>query len=409
VRDGKGSLTRMSHWARGAKLWLARTPGASVLSGRARRTRNEEGNPLRTLLYREVKAATERTIQASGQVSLDQVEGLSRLARLVDISEAAYQSRARHLWTVLAAIAVTLGIISLLFFVRVRETSIEMQLAVSAVAFVLQAEGMLVEKVDASEFGAVGLSEVHFRGQAHQASAIKLSSRQGHEQESVITLAELSAPAGTHVRLTKTDVPNQYRVLLEGTEDIALSAKVIVSGPVDVILLPPVEVKPFEEFNAYSPEHMNLKAESKAVHFDVTPRPPKVELSSLPLQVSNLSLFRVLGGEGRLRRMSSIFDGSMVLEEVDRKTYKLRPTDDIRFEGTIGQIWGHGVQDGQIALKYHGRAQRLRIGSEESPTDLMPRLVEWLSARYPISLLWGLAGYVFLVVRFVFGGWRRVG
>jgi hypothetical protein len=38
----------------------------------------------------------------------------------------------------------------------------------------------------------------------------------------------------------------------------------------------------------------------------------------------------------------------------------------------------------------------------------MPRLFEWIGASYPVSLLWALAGYVFVVSRFLLGGWRKL-
>lgn len=283
------------------------------------------GEQLRELLSRQTEAVSEGAIQTGGQVSAEQLEALGRLARLVEICDVAQPPPPRKRWPMVTALGVTFLIVSLLLFARVSETEIELELALSEVSFVLPTQQILTEVMQLSILGASGLQEIRLpriRDRAAQIlhasegaeHAIRLSAAADGAHQGTVTLAPVVLPAGTHVWLRYTEVPNQYRLSLKGSE---LLLHVDVNGPVQVGL----SGSPVEQLTFLSPTPILLRPGSSEVKLDFTLTGAPQGTFSPQLSATRLSLFRIeqfLDAEHTVvRPVSTVLSGTLYLESLN--------------------------------------------------------------------------------------------
>jgi hypothetical protein len=373
------------------------------------RTSKADENPLRSLLYSELRSLSDTAIKSKGAVAPATIESLTGLARLAELNDTARERTSRRVLPLAIAIGITLAIISVLIFRHVSETMVEMQLSASEVAFVARDDSALVEGIGLSELQVVGLKEVQIRGQQIEAQAIRLATTPGDAQSS-ITLSSFAPGAGNAVRIARNPVPNQYRFEVDRSgsivpdEPLETIITVVVSGKVDEAILPSGE-DVLGEVTAV-PEQITLVAITRGLQVILTPTAERSTLSTHSISIKDLSLFSVPDRTGR--RTPTVIDGSIVLEELDRKTIPIRPGEYVTHSSMTGRMWGHAVDKDHLALRVSGKVSELAVGSEDSRTGRMPRLFEWIGASYPVSLLWGLAGYVFIMSRFLLGGWRKL-
>lgn len=390
-------MREMKKWFRAVVETLRRQP-----------TRDD---PLKRLLAREIKSATDGTLSA-GDVPLSKVERLSRLARLVELCEAASRDHKRRYWPIVASIVITLTVISVLLFVRVPQAQIELQLAVTDASFQLRTADSVAENVVVSEIGVSGLADVNFRGRSYPAAALRLSVPTRDVGGTSIALIDVTPPAGSIVRLSKTFVPQQFRIVLESVaengipKDINIEIRVVITGSLDASILPSLE-EPLLVETTFAPEEMILTTGAKRIQIDLTPANGTAQLTSASLDIGNLAFERTYELGGRPRRTSSVIDGSLVIEDLDRKRYPVGEGDGVQVEA-VGRISRPNLRQERLDVRFNGRTRLLSIGAPDNALDRMPRLVEWLSASYPVPFIWGLAGYVLVVLRFVLGGWRRM-
>jgi hypothetical protein len=374
----------------------------------ARNTKTDD-NPLRTLLNSELQSLSDMAIQRKEPVPPATIEALTGLARLAELSDTARERSGKRYLPLAIATGFTLAIISVLIFRHVSETLVEMQLSASEVAFVARDDGALVEGVGLSELQVIGLKEVQIRGQQIEAQAIRLATTAGDTQSS-ITLSSFAPGAGNTVRIARNPVPNQYRVEVDRSgpivpdEPLETIITVVVSGKVDEAILPSGQ-DALGDVTAV-PEQITLVAFARGLQVLLTPTTERAILSTHSILIKDLSLFSPPDRAGR--KTPTVIDGSIVLEELDRKAIPIRPGEYVTHSSMTGRMWGHAVDKDHLTLRVSGKVSELSIGSEDSRTGRMPRLFEWIGASYPVSLLWALAGYVFVVSRFLLGGWRKL-
>jgi hypothetical protein len=360
------------------------------------------GDPLRDLLNRQAKAVSEEAIQSGGQVSAEQVEALGRLVRLVEICDAAGQSSLRKWWPV-GALLSTLLIVSILFFARVSETEIELDLTLSEIGFAFPKQQILAEAMPVSALGVSGLKEIQLprtrdrtartlRASEGAGFAIRLAVASDGERQGTATLAALTLPAGRRVWLRAMEVMRQYRLSMNGS---ALVLRVDVDGPIGIGF----SGAPAEQLDSATPRSILLRPGSHEVDLDFTPSGPSANAFPVRLSVSDLSLFRIdhfMDAERTvIRRVSTILSGTVRLEALHGQERSLRPGEGVQFAQSHGEIRALRLYDDRIALKFHGRVAGMTVGSGESYRSLMPTYFEWLRARHGLSLLWGTTLYVF--------------
>jgi hypothetical protein len=358
---------------------------------------------LRDLLRRQVQAASDETIHSGGQVSADQVEALSRLARLVEIHEAAQPARRRKRWPAALLFGGALLVVSILLFARVRETEIELDLAVSEVSFVSPTQQTLTETMDLTALGVSGLREMQLPGDraageeapgaAEEGDAgLRLSVVPAAERPGSINLATVTLAAGDHVWLRRTGPPYQCRLSLKGkpTEHRAnvlgvVQAEILGAGT--------------QRLDFVAPQSILLRSGAEDTDFDLAFVTPAGNKFAPQLEARDLSLFTIDEsldpGRTVVRRLSTIESGSLYFVSLGDQERKLRPGEMIAFETSQGEIRTIRLQDDHIELEYHGCVRGLSTGVDESRRSLMPTWFEWLSARHSLSLLWGTAIFLY--------------
>ncbi len=351
---------------------------------------------LRELLRRQVQAASDETIHSGGQVSADQVEALSRLTRLVEIHQVAQPARKRKRGPAALLFGSTLLIVSILLFARVRETEIELDLAVSEFSFVSPAQQTLAETMDLTALGVSGLREIQLPGSETPADAedgdtgLRLSvipAESGSINLSTVTLAP-----GDHVWLRRTAPPYQCRLSLQGTP-AELRADVLGAVQMESAGVGS------QRLDFAAPQSVLLRSGTEDTDLDLSFVTPTGSTFLPQLSARALALYKVDEfldpGRTVVRRLSTIEFGSLYFVSLGDKERKLRPGEMITFEESRGEIRTIRLTENHIGLKYHGRVRGLSTGVDESRRSLMPTWFEWLSARHSLSLLWGTAIFLY--------------
>lgn len=372
------------------------------------------GDELRDLLAQQVQAVTDQAVRSGGQVPADQLDALSRLARLVDLYQSAQPPPPRNRWPVVVALGITLLIVSCLLFAHVRETEIEADLSLSEVSFVLPTQQVLTEAMDLTIMGVSGVSEIELP-QAAQPLAqetlssdvrdkgIRLEVASDAKNHGAIALAPLALPAETSVWLRHSGQPRQYRLSLKGTNseiraDINGLVKVALSGGSSA------------QLDFTTPDVAVMQSGENEVDLDLTLLDPASNFSS-QLAASDLSFFHV--DEFRdpnstlVRRVSTILSGTLNFESLNGLERKIRPGEMIQFEKSQLEIRTLRLREDQIELKFHGRVSGLNVGSGNDRRSIMPTWLEWLRARHSLSLLWGTAIYLFSLAVGALQWWRK--
>ena len=362
-----------------------------------------ERNELRNLVYARANALQTEAIRSGGSIPPEQLEELRQLASLVEICDAAQPVPPRRRWPLIALFVFTLIIVSVLLFVRRRNTEIELDLHVTELGFVLPERQLLNEPLRLAALGISGLRAIQLpRGRSSEAATLT----SGHEFESGMNLAvatenqsrgevslpELILPAETYVSFKKTDLPGQYRWALQGT---GFELRADVLGPVRV----DPEGGTERQLTFLSPKPVIFEPQSNDVNLDLTFLVLPQKLSPVPRNIQDLSLLRIENRRGPdglpARRVSTILSGSIYFEELNGQELKLRPGEEIRFESSQGEIESLELEDDGVLFQFRGRVHGMTAGSTETSRSLMPTWLDWLKARRGLYLLWGTAIYVF--------------
>ena len=144
------------------------------------------------------------------------------------------------------------------------------------------------------------------------------------------------------------------------------------------------------------------------------PIPKGVQASLAPhLPVRDLAFIRidqfVDTTDTYIRRVSTVQSGKLYFAELNSREYPLRIGEGLQFEQSDGQIRLLTMENGQLALKFHGHVREMTTGWEESRKSLMPSWLEWLSARHSLTLLWGTTMYFFVLFLGILKWWRKTG
>lgn len=372
------------------------------------------GDRLRELVARRANAISEQALRA-GEVSPEDVEALGRLARLAEICDAVRPPARRKRWPIAALLAVTLLAVSVLLFVRMPETQIELDVTLDEVGFVLSGRQELADAMQLSELGVSGLRAIRFppvpgatmmtpRGEADGVGA-RLSAASAGARRGSIALAKLTLGPETRVRLSSTHVPEQFRLSLTG---LGQPLRVDVNGPVRIVGAGfPEAVRDF-----VTPKPIALLPASDQVDLDLTFTGKESRTLSTQLEVHNLSLFSVRGAMDRegggARRISTVLSGTLYFESLDGAQRPLRAGEGLRFERSEGEIRTLRLDAGHVALNFRGRVRGMTTGSgEDHRPSLMPTVLEWLRARRALVLLWGSTLYVLGVILAMLRWWRK--
>lgn len=385
--------------------------------GKMKRTRAREnaGDKLRDLLRRQTQAVTDEALRSGGQVAPEKLESLASLARLVELRQAAEPPVKRRRWPVILVFAGTLLIFSVLFFARLTETEVELDLALSELGFTLPRQQVLADSMNLSALGVSGMQEVQLpradsqedetlRESDGPTTSLRLSSVTDSTRQGSISLATLAFPTETQVWVRHNGLPHEYRLSLKAPS-VKLQAD--VHGPLQVALAGRgIEQRDFE-----TPRAVHMQSGPDEVDLDLTlPETVKGSFSS-QLSASDLSLFHIdefqNAGQTLVRQLSTVLSGTIYFSALNDQQRQLRPGEAIRFEKSEGEFRTIRLQDDRIDVKFHGRVRGMTIGTGGNSRSLMPTWLDWLRARHGLSLLWGSAIYLFGLIVGLLRWWGK--
>jgi hypothetical protein len=362
-------------------------------------SRPVEDNSLEALLSRRTAAAAEQARRSDGNVDQEEIDRLTRLARLIELRNAKAPAQSRS-WMLAILAGATLVLVSVLLFARVGATEIELEVTATDIGFSLPSQQVLLDNVVLASLGASGLAGVEFPdeivepdGSADDGdSAIRLRTARNGSQAGSISINALIPAPDADVWLRLSDTPKQYRLSLRNPRTLI---RVDVYGPVEVS----VAGMPSRVHDFATPRAIVLRPGTEIVDLDlgfvdiqragVTPQVP----------IRNLSFSRVDEfadrGVSIVRRLSTILSGTLYLEALNGEKRQLRSGEALRFARSEGEIRMVRLEGDHLSVNFHGWVRGMQTGSELSPRSLMPTCLEWLRARHGLTLLWGTTVYLF--------------
>lgn len=343
---------------------------------------HDDHDELRDVLQRKVREAARDAAAHDGAVPSEQLDALNRLARLVEVRDRTVPSPSAR-WRIAAILGATLLIVSLLLFLRVRETQVEIQAVVSEAGFELERPQVVTGTMSLKELGASGL-----RGE----KALRVTA----VDAGTITLDPLNLPAGVEVRIDAERAPSRFRLLLRRANTVL---RATAHGS--------VQIDTHTETFAM-PRALPIETDPGEVTLDL--HPVKDAAFSPQLFVRKLALSRVEefhAPEGTTAQaVSTIAGGTIYFESLNGQPRPLRPRELLRFDEIRGVIRTLELEDGGIALAFRGDVRGMSSGWSDDPVNLMPTWLEWLKARHGLSLLWGTTLYLFGLAAAILRWWK---
>ena len=305
----------------------------------------------------------------------------------------------------------TLVVASVLLFVRVSTTPIELTGAFSGLGFVSAREQPLGRPMRLAALGAAGVKNVELPEEASppaDATALRVAVSETTEakQAGSIVMDRIVVPEGTRVWLTRTDVPRQYRLSLRAAATATIAVHADVVGAVGFA---PSAARTATVLRA--PRAVDFASSGGALDLDLTLAPGTPAPTWEQLVVRDLRLHRVDdlqdAAQPLARPVSTIQSGSLYLEALGGSERKLRPGELLRFGAASGTFLTLDLRDEGIVATFQGDVREMRTGSGDEPRSLMPTLLEWLRKRQALSLLWGTALYLSGIALTLRRWWRK--
>ena len=315
-------------------------------------------------------------------------------------------------WLPATIFAVTLVVASVLLFTRVPATTIEFGGSFTGLGFVSAVEQSLNRPLDVTAIGVAGLKGAQLPEElAHQdggmpAIRIAIDSAKDGKRGSIV-VDRIVVPTGTHVWLSRTDLPRQYRLSLRSTAPVPVTVHTDVMGTVAIA---PANAPPTTT-TLRAPRAVDFTGTTSALDLDLTLAPAAQAPRWQQIEARDLELYRVENDQDAdrplVRPVSTVLSGSIFFESVGGTERKLRPGETLRFGGASGTFLTLDLRDDGIAATFQGDVRELRSGAGEHPRSIMPTLLDWLRQRQGLSLLWGTALYMFGVVTTFRKWWRK--
>jgi len=315
-------------------------------------------------------------------------------------------------WLPATIFAVTLVVASVLLFTRVPTTTIEFGGTFTGLGFVSAIEQPLNRPLDVTAIGVAGLKGAQLPDEAALQDAgvpavrIGIDSTKDGKRGSIV-VDRIVVPAGTHVWLSRTDLPRQYRISLRSAAPVPVRLHADVMGTVAIA---PANA-PATTTTLRAPRPVDFTGTTSALDVDLTLAPVAGAPRWQQIEARDLQVYRVENEQDSdrplARPVSTVLSGSIFYESVGGTERKLRPGEMLRFGGASGTFLTLDLRDDGIAATFQGDVRELRTGAGEHPRSLMPTLLDWLRQRQGLSLLWGTALYLFGVVTTFRKWWRK--
>ena len=161
----------------------------------------QEDTQARKLLAAKCRAALGDALQEDGRIPDEQFAAINRLEHLIALSHTSDRA-SRSRWPLIAALAVTLTLVSALLFVRVSDTEIEMNLMLSELTFRLPSRHVVTNVMDVSMLGISGLETIRLPRLADRSlpadsnsSAVTLTTQDSAGRPGTVTIEPMTSSA----------------------------------------------------------------------------------------------------------------------------------------------------------------------------------------------------------------------
>jgi hypothetical protein len=315
---------------------------------------------------------------------------------------------------VFAFVGATL-LIFLLSVLRVRETEIALDLAVSELAIKLPDSQELTPALSLGGLGITGAEAIeipHAPGGAPsfamaQSNSASLRVEKGHDgaREGTLDLDRLVPPQLAQIRIRTLGPPGSYRISLS---QAPLEFHVSVSGPVRLLAIG----EPQEQRDFDAPKSILVRNGDGTLNLDLDLAldPAGAQKLAPTLDVESLVLQHIdpprIGGRSVVRAVSTIEAGVLYWEAFDDKQRTLRPYEMLAFEQIHGQISALRLDPEQIHFRFQGEVRGMFLGAGDNRRSLMPTWLEWIRERHGLSLFWASALYLFGLAAGVVRWWN---
>jgi hypothetical protein len=305
-------------------------------------------------------------------------------------------------WVPASIFLATLVIASVLLFVRIPETTIELIGTFSGLGFTSAAQQPLNGPLEVSSIGVAGLKDVELPDEiarpASGVTALRVSTGAGVDPKQPagsIVIDRFDVPADTRVWISRTSVPRQYRITLRSDRPEPLSIHVDVNGA--LAFAPAGAVPTLTTLRA--PRAVEIASTSGSFDLEVTlaqgtPAPRWQQIAARGLRVYQVQDDQK-SDRPLLRPLSTLATGSIYFESLGGTERKLRTGEMVRFASADGTLLTMDLRDDGIAATFQGDVKGMTVGAGDHPRSIMPPLVTWLRQRQALSLLWGTALYLF--------------
>lgn len=314
-------------------------------------------------------------------------------------SPAAPAAATPNRWIPALVFLATLLVASVLLFVRVSTTTIELAGTFSGIGFVATREQPLTRSLRVAALGAAGAKDVQLPEEVASSASttamrVVVDDTAGALRAGSIVLDRIVVPAGAQVWLSRTDVPRQYRLSLRATPSASIDVHADVMGA--VAFAPAGAARTAVTLRA--PRAIDFTSSDGTLDLDLTLAPGVPVPRWEQLVVRDLRVHRVEDEQGAdrplVRPVSTIQSGSLYFEALGGTERKLRAGEMLRFGAASGTFLTLDLRDDVIAATFQGEVREMRSGSGDDPRSLMPTLLEWLRKRQGLSLLWGTVLYL---------------
>jgi hypothetical protein len=349
----------------------------------------ENHDNLRRLLSERLAAAESEAARSQGVISESSLGDLVRLAQLIELQDNLTSPPRRRRWPIAALFTLTLLLASILFFTRVRETGIDLQVVASEVELGFAADRPWTDAMQLSSLGASGLIDVTSPPgvEGTTRSSIRLGPAPG-QQQGQLTLAPVFLRANSRVRIRASDVPGSYRMSIQSKN---AEFRADVQGKIKI-----AGIEKVQTFRSPQAFQLNGGAAETELEFTFLDGGQNPFVEHLPLQTISMSSIQQFtdGDQLSARRVSSIISGVLYFDSLDGLERKLRQGETLEVKPLKGVLERIGVADGKITLEFRGTVTSISTG-DDGQTDLMPTCLAWLHARHGLSLMWGTGIYLF--------------
>lgn len=318
-------------------------------------------------------------------------------------------------WLPAGVFGATLVVASVLLFVRVPTTAIELDGTFTGLGFVSAQQQPLNRPLSVTALGAAGLTDAQLpeeaaaRGGGVSAIRVAIDSGGAKSGSGSIVVDRIVVPAGTQVWLSRTGVPRQYRISFRAKAPEPITVHADVMGPVAFAPAGARETRT----TLRAPRPVDVAGTTGTLDLDVTLASGSPIIRWQQLAARDLRVYRVEDEQEAARPLarpvSTILSGIMYYESLDGGERRLRAGEMLRFGAASGTILTLDLRDDGIAAVFQGDVSEMRAGAGDHPRSLMPTLLEWLRQRQGLSLLWGTALYLFGMSMTLRRWWRRAG